>query len=42
MIYRDDQGNELVIWEEGMELPTLEVPIMEEIDSYPDSWDRRD
>lgn len=42
IIYEDDQGNELVIWEEGMELPIVEVPIMEEIDSYPDSWDRRD
>ncbi len=30
VIYQDDNGNELVIWEEGMDLPVIEAPAAEE------------
>lgn len=29
VIYQDDNDNELVIWEEGMEVPVVEVPVGE-------------
>lgn len=44
VIYEDEQGHVLVIWEEGMDLPVIEVPQSQSTEEVfvPGSYDQRD
>ncbi|MDO5794265.1 MAG: zf-HC2 domain-containing protein [Turicibacter sp.] len=44
VIYKDEQGHVLVIWEEGMDLPVIEAPQSQSTEEVfvPGSYDQRD